>query len=39
MWAPIYKISGTLDKSLVELFAPDYNERLEAARSRLRPES
>lgn len=39
VWAPIHKISGTLDKSLVELFAPDYNERLEAARSRLRPES
>ena len=38
VWAPIHKISGTLDKSLVELFAPDYNERLEAARRRLRPE-
>lgn len=38
VWAPIHKISGTLDKSLVALFAPDYNERLEAARRRLRPE-
>jgi hypothetical protein len=38
VWAPIHKISGTLDKMLVELFAPDYDERLEAARRRLRPQ-
>lgn len=38
VWAPIHKIAGTLDKSLVALFAPDYDERLEAAHRRLRPE-
>ncbi|MFE2020030.1 hypothetical protein ACFW9O_18540 [Streptomyces sp. NPDC059499] len=38
VWAPIHRIAGTLDKSLPELFASDYDERLEAARQRLRPE-
>ncbi|MFC9462164.1 hypothetical protein [Streptomyces sp. NPDC056983] len=39
VWAPIHRIAGTLDKGLPELFAPDYDQRLEAARHRLRPES
>ncbi|MEU3400700.1 hypothetical protein [Streptomyces filamentosus] len=38
VWAPIHRIAGTLDKSLPGLFAPDYDQRLEAARRRLRPE-
>ncbi|MEU5557955.1 hypothetical protein AB0H47_17780 [Streptomyces globisporus] len=38
VWAPIHRIAGTLDKALPELFAPDYDRRLEAARQRLRPE-
>ncbi|MFD9587618.1 hypothetical protein ACFWBM_23365 [Streptomyces sp. NPDC059980] len=38
VWAPIHTIAGTLDKSLPELFASDYAERLEAARQRLRAE-
>ncbi|KOX02343.1 hypothetical protein ADK65_08550 [Streptomyces sp. NRRL B-1140] len=37
-WAPIHGIAGTLDKTLPGLFAPDYDQRLEAARQRLRPE-
>lgn len=39
VWAPIHRLSGTLDTTLPELFAPDYDERLDAARRRLRPES
>ncbi|MFF1677557.1 hypothetical protein [Streptomyces sp. NPDC058256] len=39
IWAPIHRIAGTLDKALPELFAPDYDLRLEAARQRLRPET
>jgi hypothetical protein len=39
VWEPIHRISGTLDKALPGLFAPDYRERLEAARQRLRPET
>ncbi|MFD6825442.1 hypothetical protein ACFWC5_34575 [Streptomyces sp. NPDC060085] len=35
VWAPIHTIAGTLDKTLPELFASDYAERLEAARQRL----
>ncbi|MFF4769794.1 hypothetical protein ACFY1V_25085 [Streptomyces sp. NPDC001255] len=35
---PIHRIAGTLDKALPELFAPDYDQRLEGARQRLRPE-
>ncbi|MFF1301060.1 MULTISPECIES: hypothetical protein [unclassified Streptomyces] len=38
VWAPIHRIAGTLDKALPELFVPDYVQRLEAARQRLRPE-
>ncbi|MFI1227617.1 MULTISPECIES: hypothetical protein [unclassified Streptomyces] len=38
VWTPIHRIAGTLDKALHELFAPDYDRRLEAARQRLRPE-
>ncbi|MEU7022524.1 hypothetical protein ABZ990_17945 [Streptomyces sp. NPDC046203] len=37
VWAPLHRIAGTLDKSLPEIFAADYVERLEAARRRLRP--
>ncbi|MFF1794667.1 hypothetical protein ACFVXQ_10680 [Kitasatospora sp. NPDC058263] len=36
VWAPIHRIAGTLDKSLTGIFAPDYAERLAAARYRLR---
>ncbi|GHA49506.1 hypothetical protein GCM10010329_84610 [Streptomyces spiroverticillatus] len=39
VWSPIHRIAGTLDKTLPELFAADYGQRLEAARQRLRPES
>ncbi|MFJ3792675.1 hypothetical protein [Kitasatospora sp. NPDC090091] len=35
VWSPIYTISGTLEKSLVEIFKPDYDELLKAARQRL----
>ncbi|WP_431034851.1 hypothetical protein ACQYWQ_13735 [Streptomyces sp. P6-2-1] len=38
VWAPIHRIAGTLDKALPELFAPDYDQRLEDARRRLRPQ-
>ncbi|MFI6622375.1 hypothetical protein [Streptomyces sp. NPDC050528] len=38
VWAPIHRIAGTLDTALPELFAADYDQRLEAARQRLRPE-
>ncbi|MEU1556983.1 hypothetical protein ABZ517_30395 [Streptomyces scabiei] len=38
VWAPLHRISGALDKSLPEIFAADYAERLEAARRRLRPD-
>ncbi|MFJ8629197.1 hypothetical protein [Streptomyces sp. NPDC093568] len=36
--APLHRIAGTLDKSLPEIFAADCAERLEVARSRLRPD-
>ncbi|GGT35032.1 hypothetical protein GCM10010271_43800 [Streptomyces kurssanovii] len=35
VWSGIYAISGTLEKSLVEIFMPDYGGRLEQARQRL----
>jgi hypothetical protein len=35
VWPPLYTISGTLDKALPEVFAPDYVDRLNAVRSRL----
>ncbi|WP_417801455.1 hypothetical protein [Streptomyces fimbriatus] len=38
LWAPIHRIAGTLDKALPELFVSDYDQRVEAARQRLRPE-
>lgn len=38
VWAPIHRIAGTLDKELSEVFAPGYDQRLAAARQRLRPE-
>ncbi|GGZ87485.1 hypothetical protein [Streptomyces bluensis] len=38
VWAPIHGTAGTLNKTLPERFASDYDERLEATRQRLRPE-
>lgn len=38
VWAPLHRISRTLDTTLPDIFAPDYAARLEAARDRLRPE-
>ncbi|WSQ16311.1 hypothetical protein OG468_02355 [Streptomyces zaomyceticus] len=38
VWAPIHRIAGTLDKALPMVFASDYDQQLEAARQRLRPE-
>lgn len=38
VWSPIYAISGTLDKTLSEIFIPDYGPRLEAAKERLRAD-
>lgn len=35
VWSPIYKVSGTLETSLAEVFMPDYGARLDAARERL----
>lgn len=35
VWSPLYRIAGTLDKSLVEIFMADYSERLSHARERL----
>jgi len=35
VWSPLYTIAGTLDKSLVEVFMPDYTDRLHNARERL----
>ncbi|MFE9921078.1 hypothetical protein ACFYQA_05730 [Streptomyces sp. NPDC005774] len=35
VWSPIHAISGTLDKTLSEIFASDYGPRLEAAKERL----
>ncbi|MFQ6197016.1 hypothetical protein [Streptomyces sp. NPDC000405] len=36
VWAPIHRIAGTLDK-MPDLFAPGYDQRLEAVGQRLRP--
>ncbi|MFG3268431.1 hypothetical protein [Streptomyces bobili] len=36
VWSPMYAISGTLDKTLSEIFMPEYGPRLEAAKDRLR---
>ncbi|MFF3940939.1 hypothetical protein [Streptomyces phaeofaciens] len=38
VWSPIYTISGTLDTTLSEIFMPDYAERLDAAKERLRAD-
>ncbi|MFC5888582.1 hypothetical protein RMN57_12695 [Kitasatospora sp. CM 4170] len=35
VWSPIYTISGALEATLAEIFMPDYDERLKAARQRL----
>ncbi|RKN15675.1 hypothetical protein D7147_24690 [Micromonospora musae] len=35
VWSALHAISGTLDKSLVGTFSPDYVQLLEAARQRL----
>ncbi|MFD6292928.1 hypothetical protein [Streptomyces sp. NPDC060205] len=39
VWVPIHRVAGTLARALPELFVPDYDQRLEAARRRLRPEN
>ncbi|WP_371634631.1 hypothetical protein OG988_00800 [Streptomyces zaomyceticus] len=36
-WAPIHRIASQLNKMLPALFFPDYDQRLEEARRRLRP--
>ncbi|MFC8896440.1 hypothetical protein [Streptomyces cinereoruber] len=35
VWSGIYAISGTLEKELAGIFAPDYEQRLAEARRRL----
>jgi hypothetical protein len=35
IWSPLYTIAGTLETSLVEVFMPDYSDRLYSARERL----
>jgi hypothetical protein len=35
VWSPLYRISGSLESSLPEVFMPDYVARLDAARNRL----
>ena len=35
VWSPIHQIAGTLETSLEEIFMPDYDVRLAAARERL----
>lgn len=35
VWSPIHRIAGTLETSLEEIFMPDYDVRLAAARERL----
>ncbi|MFE5923315.1 hypothetical protein [Streptomyces sp. NPDC056468] len=36
VWSPIHAISGTLDTTLSEISMPDYSQRLDAAKERLR---
>lgn len=36
VWTPVHRILGTLNKVLVEAYAPDYASRLDAARQRIR---
>jgi hypothetical protein len=38
VWAPLYRISGTLETTSREVFALDYAARLAAARERLLTE-
>ncbi|HEX6681607.1 MAG TPA: hypothetical protein VF062_02380 [Candidatus Limnocylindrales bacterium] len=38
VWSPIYRLAGSLETRLPEIFAPDYGERLDAARRRLQIE-
>ncbi|MFE9107018.1 hypothetical protein [Actinomadura geliboluensis] len=38
VWGPLHKIAGTLGKELPWIFAPDYADRLAAARTRLTPD-
>ncbi|MFF2040734.1 hypothetical protein ACFVVX_09925 [Kitasatospora sp. NPDC058170] len=38
VWVPVQRIAGTLDGTLTAVFAPDYVDRLAAARARLRTE-
>ncbi|WP_327710583.1 hypothetical protein OG912_20260 [Streptomyces sp. NBC_00464] len=35
VWSGIYRISGTLETTLAEIFMPDYDSRLDQARQRL----
>ncbi|MFI6607984.1 hypothetical protein [Streptomyces sp. NPDC050507] len=35
VWSPVYTMSGALETTLAEVFMPDYDERLKAARERL----
>ena len=35
IWSPLYTIAGALETSLVEVFMPDYSDRLHSARERL----
>jgi hypothetical protein len=35
VWSPLYQIAGALETWLVEVFMPDYDDRLAAARQRL----
>ncbi|MDO3685741.1 hypothetical protein [Micromonospora sp. C28ISP2-4] len=35
VWSPLYRISGALETSLVEVFRPGYPVRLQEARQRL----
>jgi hypothetical protein len=35
VWVPLYRIGGTLETMLPEMFSPDYHERVQSARLRL----
>lgn len=35
VWMPLYRIGGTLETTLPEIFSADYRERVHAARMRL----
>ena len=37
VWSPLYQMHGTLETTLPEIFAVDYDARLNAARRRLLP--